>query len=271
MKYVLGIDAAWTLTEPSGVALMALTENGGMELIKIARSYQEFYKDKISWNDTVSGSKLDFVQLSDFCIRNSWPINLVSLDIPLSPQPITGRRGADIAISIAFGGRGASTHSPNSERPGLVSKDLYEQLTANGYTWNGGETNNHSFIEVYPHTAIIELFNYQYRLPYKVQKRNKYWPDDNSEQRLSNIVTKLNELKQKLSGLIPNINEKLHTLNPGQKYTERYLKGYEDILDAVICALTGCCYIQGKIKGYGDAVSTIWVPDNSSAQKQKLT
>ncbi len=263
MKYVLGIDAAWTLTEPSGVALIALKENGDMELIKIARSYHEFYKEQVCWSENVAGSKLDFAHLSDYCKNKFWPIDVVALDIPLSPLPITSRRGADKDISSAFGGRGASTHSPSSERPGPVPKDLYEQLTANGYTWNGGGKNNHSFIEVYPHTAIIELFNYKYRLPYKVQNRNRYWPNENSEKRLSNIVTNLNQLKQNLAELSPNINEKLHTLDPEKKYTERYLKGYEDILDAVICAVTGCFYIQGKIKDYGDPVSRIWVPDNS--------
>lgn len=42
MPAVLGIDAAWTLTQPSGVALATETYSG-WSLIATASSYQRFY------------------------------------------------------------------------------------------------------------------------------------------------------------------------------------------------------------------------------------
>ena len=41
VRSVLGIDAAWTTKNPSGVALVAETSNG-WELIRVAGSYSEF-------------------------------------------------------------------------------------------------------------------------------------------------------------------------------------------------------------------------------------
>jgi predicted RNase H-like nuclease len=260
MRYVLGIDAAWTEKEPTGAALLAVNENNSIELVKIARSYEEFLKDNIQWNDSVSGSKPDFLCICGYCKNNGWDIDLIALDIPLAPERIKARRECDSQISRNYGKYGASTHSPNEERPGVISEIIFKQLLESGFDWNGDAKKNKSFIEVYPHTAIIELFKYKYRFPYKVQKRLKYWPKDTPEQRYKNIVFNLNELRGKLISYIPNLSDILQGLSLEQAYTTKYLKGYEDVLDAIVCALTGCFYIRGKAEGYGNQTGVIWVP-----------
>lgn len=258
MKFVLGIDAAWTDKEPSGVALLSIDEGNYIKAIKLARSYEEFCCDSINWNKDVNGSLPQYDKLLEFCNNNQLPVDLFALDIPISPVKITGRRESDSQISKKYGGYGAATHSPNEIRPGYISEIIFSQLKELGYEWNGGRSK--SFIEVYPHTGIIELFHYNYRLPYKVQKRSKYWPNSSSEQRLRNIILNLNELRQNLVKYIPNLAEKLHELSPYKTYSVKYLKGYEDLLDAIVCSLTGCFYLMNKAKGYGDRGSTIWVP-----------
>ena len=41
MPVILGIDAAWSVTQPSGVALIA-GETAGLRLMSVASSYTEF-------------------------------------------------------------------------------------------------------------------------------------------------------------------------------------------------------------------------------------
>ena len=260
MKYILGVDAAWTEKEPTGVALLAINNDNSIEVVKIARSYEEFCKEKIRWDNSVTGSKPNFSGLLNYCINNGWDINLIALDIPLSPERIVARRECDGQISRHYGGYGASTHSPNKSRPGVISETIFKQLSELGYEWNGNANESMSFIEVYPHTAIIEIFKYHYRFPYKVQKRLKYWPDATPKQRYDNIVSNLNELRGKFISYIPNLPDVLHELSMEEAYPIKYLKGYEDALDAIVCALTGYFYLQGRAVGYGDSLSRIWVP-----------
>lgn len=260
MKYILGVDAAWTEKEPTGVALLAINDNDSIEVVKIARSYAEFCNERINWDNSVTGLKPDFPGLLYYCKNNEWDIDLIALDIPLSPERIIARRESDEQISKHYGKYGASTHSPNESRPGFISGTIFKQLSESGYEWNENANGSKSFIEVYPHTAIIEIFKYQYRFPYKVQKRLKYWRDATPKQRYDNIVSNLNELRGKLISYIPKLPDVLHELSMKEVYTINYLKGYEDVLDAIVCALTGYFYLQGKAIGYGDRTSKIWVP-----------
>ncbi|MDZ7344582.1 MAG: DUF429 domain-containing protein, partial [candidate division KSB1 bacterium] len=38
------------------------------------------------------------------------------------------------------------------------------------------------------------------------------------------------------------------------------LKGYEDALDAIVCAWIGCEFLAGRCVAYGDEESAIWLP-----------
>ena len=106
-KYILGADAAWSDKNPSGVALLKLSHNSVPGLIKAGRSYDEFCdNEKIVRQNRVKGS----------------------LDILLSPSPITHRRKADQDISHEYGKKKASTHSPSPERPGAIAINIFKQL-----------------------------------------------------------------------------------------------------------------------------------------------
>ncbi len=168
MKYILGVDAAWTEKEPTGVALLSINNDNSIQAVKIARSYEEFSKGRISWDNSVTGSKPDFPRLLCYCRNNEWVIDLIALDIPLSPERIIVRRECDRLISRHYGKYGASTHSPSEIRPGPISEAIFKQLSEAGYSWNGDANESLSFIEVYPHTTIIEIFEYQYRFQYNL-------------------------------------------------------------------------------------------------------
>jgi len=196
LNYILGIDAAWTNKEPSGVVLIKANSFQDIKIINAGRSYEEFLKQDIDWNTKIHGSEPNMRELINLCDNLGCDVNCIALDIPLSPRNILERRVCDSEISKLYGSKGASTHSPNPERPGKISELIFQQLTDIGFDWAYEEKDNisKSFIEVYPHTAIIEYLNLDYRLAYKVSKKNKYWKDINPKLRTEKLITNLNIL-----------------------------------------------------------------------------
>ena len=265
MFYILGIDAAWTAHHPSGICLLRQSPDG-LKVLKVARSYREFLeRDSPDWATEPEASPPLLPAVLEHCQSRAWPVQVVALDIPLAPQPVRGYREADRALTRAYSSRGAPVHSPTPQRPGVVSDLIYEQLTDAGFRWAGDQAvlNQPSFIEVYPHAAIIELFGYAYRFPYKVHKRGQYWRDDPPSERHRKSIRNLSELKEKIAGYVtfaPGVM--LPELSAEQPHTLAFLKGYEDALDSLICALSGWAYATGRATAYGDHDAAIWVPDH---------
>jgi predicted RNase H-like nuclease len=261
--FILGVDAAWTFHNPSGVALLEVNAGAKPQLVHLARSYSEFLQDEICWEAPAKITPPQLSKLLEYCQTHYGDVQVLALDIPLGPQPVRSCREADRAVTRQYGGRGASVHSPTPERPGPVADLLYQQLTEAGFQWTGLKPidDHPSFLEVYPHIAIIELFGYGYRLPYKVQKRNQYFKEDPPEIRYKKSVEKLNELRARILTEV-SLSEKINLpdLDANQDYSMKYLKGYEDALDSIICALVGYYYSQGEAVALGDEIGTIWAP-----------
>lgn len=273
---VLGIDAAWTLTKPSGIALVGVDPKGSLVLYQIARSYAEF----------VSGRQIDFdrwltAPLMDRTYEigeilnaiemftGTWP-DVIALDIPLSPQPIKGRRSADGEISRTYGRQWASTHTPSEKRPGPVSADLFKQLSKSGYDWMNANKHEYPhgrtrcFLETYPHPVLVEMLGLDKRLPYKVAKRRSYWPNSKPHERWKRIAVELDGLRKALASRIKGVDDIIpmacNILDVTPKSRNAALKGLEDALDAVVCAFVGCEFIAGHATPFGDLKSTIWIP-----------
>jgi predicted house-cleaning noncanonical NTP pyrophosphatase (MazG superfamily)/predicted RNase H-like nuclease len=255
-KYILGIDAAWTSKEPSGVAVLKYIKNGKHELVKLARSYEEFIEGDIDWSKDAAGSYPNMKKLLEVCKGKGYNIEVAALDMPLSSTPIIGRRAAEKLRSSAYAKYGAATHSPTLESPCKVSEDIFSQLKANGLDFAYYYKEGAVFIQVYPHSAIIELLKLQKKLMYEVNKSSIYWP----EERDKKLINNLNQLRNELSRYVANIDNFLPLLVNSKKYRTKTLKEYEDMLDAIVCGLVGCFYIDGNITVYGDEAGAIWVP-----------
>ncbi len=139
---VLGVDAAWTYKNPSGIALVKWSKSEKPQLVALARSYDEFLvvdgTGRIDWLEKVFGSRPDMSKiLNHACSIGGDKVSVIALDIPLSPRPITGRRVADNKVSSKYGGLGAGTHTPSAERPGELSGYLFESLVNLGFAWAG--------------------------------------------------------------------------------------------------------------------------------------
>lgn len=269
MRAILGIDPAWTNHQPSGVALIQ-GEEERWSVVCVAPSYEAFIAcsqgSSLDWGASkFTGSWPNVNRLIDAArkmISDDAELSVVAVDIPVATVRFESRRLADDAISRAFGGRGCSTHSPSSDRPGLLGRDLMDQLTANGFplaTKALPTDVTRCTLEVYPHPALLSLLHCDYRVSYKVSSSNRYWPNSPRAERIANLLQQFRRINQALgrvfSGAALSIprEEDVTTLSR--------LKRYEDALDALVCAWVGLRFANGAAVPYGDESASIWVPE----------
>src|SRR5262249_27846237 len=114
-RVVLGIDAAWTENQPSGVALVR--EAGpGWKCVGVAPSYSSFLAladgIPVDWSVKPKGTLLQADALIAAARELAGgEVEVISADIPLATLRINGRREADKAVSRAFASNWCSTHS----------------------------------------------------------------------------------------------------------------------------------------------------------------
>ncbi|MGO6727263.1 DUF429 domain-containing protein [Rhizobium ruizarguesonis] len=258
MRSVLGIDAAWTHVEPSGIALV--TEDGnGWRLLKVASSYQAFLSDDPSTTARHRGSTPDpQALLAKSLSEAARPVTVVAIDMPLSTVPIVGRRLSDNLISSLYGSRHAGTHTPSALRPGQLSDDLTMGFEREGYPLLTSGKSFPGLIEVYPHPALIELASAARRLPYKHAKSGKYWPGETPMARRRKLFEIWEQIVNLLDSRVQGVAAAL--VLPDFTCRGYELKAFEDALDAVVCAWVGVCVLDGTANAYGDDSSAIWTP-----------
>lgn len=263
MTTILGIDAAWTATQPSGVALISSTSSN-WRLIFAGSSYRyllDHGKADLISNSRPFGSVAEPTALLAAAERIAeTPVDLVAVDMPLSLEPITTRRVSDNLVSAAYGARHCSTHTPSAIRPGKISDDLKAGFGRCGYRLLTKEVGAPGLMEVYPHPALVELMRAERRLPYKQAKVRNYWPSETPAGRRIKLfetwLSIINALEQEIAG----VSEIL--LLPSAEAPAWQLKAFEDMLDAVICAWIGICVYEGTAIPFGDDSSAIWIPQS---------
>ena len=266
MPAVLGIDAAWTPTEPSGVALLAGGGDGRWRQVAVAPSYGSFIGlvrgIPVDWQARPAASWPDAAALLDAArALAAVDVDVVAVDMPLATVPLTARRRADAAVSRAFGARGASTHSPSAVQPGPLADSLRRGFDGRGYplaTEATGRRAAPAVIEVYPHASLLELTGARYRLPYKVSRSLRYHPG-------TTVRERIRRLRGEIASLLTSLGERIDGIDltlprAGEIPSLRALKRYEDALDALVCAWSAACYLQGEALPYGDRTAAIWVP-----------
>jgi predicted RNase H-like nuclease len=253
---ILGIDAAWTNHNPSGVALLSDTGS----LIAFAPSYTSFVAladgDLVDWTrPSRPGSSIEEVLTAAAVLAPSDPVDVIAVDMPVATVPITTRRVCDNEVSRKYGGRGCGTHSPSLKRPGPIGADFSSTMAKFHFQLavHGSAPRDRQYLEVYPHTALLQLMKSDYRVPYKESKRRKYWPDLESADRRV-------ELLAQWSGIVIELERHVGPIAlPLEKTIS--LKPVEDAIDAIVCAWVGLQYRIGQAESLGDETSAIWTPE----------
>jgi predicted RNase H-like nuclease len=189
-------------------------------------------------------------------------VDVVAVDIPIANVPILGRRVADNKISSVFGANWCGTHSPSHNRPGEVGTRISGGFCQLGYhlaTAEGRAGDTSKLIEVFPHVALLKLLGVNSRVPYKVGKSKKYWPDAKLQARKELLLIELARILQVLRTEICKIALELPA--PSRVESLSNLKPFEDAIDAIVCAWVGVSYVRKKARAYGDHTAAIWVPE----------
>ncbi len=262
MRAVIGIDAAWTARQPSGVAL-CVERRHRWDCCTLAPSYSDFAGcadgKPVEWSRaSVAGGKPDPARILHAARRlvPDASIEAVAVDIPLARSPIVGRRDCDQAISREYGARHCSTHSPSRERPGVISTAIGDGFAASGFRLATSATAvRPAILEVYPHTALLALVGARERVKYKVSKSRRYWPGDPPVTRRERLVTQwdaiLDHLRRHMS---------LDLDLPRSFSTFAAMKRYEDAIDAAVCAWVAIEFLEGRAQPFGNADAAIWCP-----------
>ncbi len=263
---VLGIDAAWTAHQPSGIALVQNTATG-WSCMAVAPSYEAFI-DQASgqtWDpeQKATGSRPDPAALLEASKQLAGAeLSCVSVDMPLATTPITSRRAADTAISSRFGPKGCAVHSPSAERPGAIADQLRADFEALGVPLHtsSGDPAAPAVIECYPHVALLALLKRDYRMPYKVSRSAQYWKAEKltRSERIERLLEQFQAIKASLDEHIHGIPEFIP--EPSEVTKLASLKSVEDRLDGLICAWIGIEHFEGRTVGLGDHTAAIWVP-----------
>ena len=268
MTAILGIDAAWTATEPSGVALICSTSHGWRS-VAVAPSYEMFIAlsvgEAVNWDQTsIRGNAPDISRLLAAAKQLAGEkVKLVTIDMPVATVPITARRVADDAISKEFGSQWCSAHTPNTTRPGKIGTEVSESLYASGYPLACDESvdvTSRCLLEVYPHPALLSLLQRDRRIPYKVSKSKRYWCDADVQQRITNLLLEFRNIYDVLESVFDHLDLALPQSRAVPTLT--YLKRYEDVLDALVCAWVGVQFLAGETVPLGDETAAIWCPQD---------
>lgn len=256
---VLGIDAAWTDHQPSGVALVERHDRR-WRCRSVAPSYDAFCR-QFSWGEPVAAGPMDVeaVLRASAELLDGIPLAVVAVDMPLATVPIRGRRTADQRVSEQFGHRGCSTHSPNARRPGPTGERLPRALETRGFVLDThGGCPRPALIEVYPHVALLGLMQCDHRLPYKVGKARRYWPGASVAERRRRLLHGWQQVLERLAETIGDMRLPLPPVS--EEGSLASLKRYEDALDGLVCAWVGVQYLEGRAVSLGDETAAIWAP-----------
>lgn len=239
---ILGWDAAWT---PRGSGAWAVVEKG-----------------EVGWRvevlENCPGGERETAERFGELVRAFCPA-CVAVDMPLGVRPVRGYREADRATTRAFSRYGCPVHSPTPARPGAWGDFLMREMMRHGLALaTSGGWISPVCLEVYPHTALLQMVRAGYRLPYKVQRAGGYHPELEPAERRAKVAEVFRRIEARVREWceVPG-----GALELREEAPRRLWKAAEDRLDALVCAWAGMQAGEGAFLPYGNAEAAIWNPN----------
>lgn len=211
----IGIDLAWQSNRnPTGIAVLEGDRDGA----------------RLTTLSTISPE----MSVADFVTANATANTVVAIDAPLIIVNEIGQRSCETAVGKRYGSREAACHTTNLRLyPSSSSVALTAELASHGFVHvdpRNSQSGGRLMAEVYPHAAMVALWNLPKTIKYKKGSI------DEKLTGLNTLRTHLSRLSQaepplRRSALSSDLlAEELNQLR-GRK-----LKDYEDQLDALFCA-----------------------------------
>jgi hypothetical protein len=164
MPTILGIDAAWTASEPSGVALVK-AQGTVWRCLAVAPSYEAFVGLASGWQvdwtqPSFAGSIPNIPEILEAsAVIAGNVVDVVALDMPVAKIPILSRRCADNQISIEFGSRWCSAHTPTPSVPVRWGWRCRPRSRTRGIrSGHGGNNERHAVCWKSIHTRHLSLY-----------------------------------------------------------------------------------------------------------------
>jgi len=224
----IGIDLAWSVAK----------NNTGVAVLRGGKSGARLVESMVG----VASMR----ELVAFAEQHATDATVIAIDAPLIVTNATGSRPCEVDVGRQFGTFHASCHSNNLTRtPDPAGVRLVAELIARGFKHDldltrGKRRNGRWLFEVYPHPAMVRLFNLEQIIRYKKGRV--------AEKRagLGQLQTYLQTLTTREPGL--KESPRLQALLGQDRAVLRgeALKAYEDSLDALFCAyLAYHCWYWG--------------------------
>jgi len=223
----IGLDLAWNTTKHSGIAVMQGDES------------------RVSL-EAVSAGIESMDAIIEYIAEHSSPDTVLAIDASLIVNNQTGQRPCETLVSKAFGAYHASCHTSNLSRPyATTGMELVSALEGHGFVHDFniddamGRRGKWLF-EVYPHPAMVRLFDLAEIIRYKKG------PVAKKREGLNTLVKHLKALAGGAQGLqaSPALRNLLE--RDTESLCGSGLKEFEDTLDAVFCAyLAWHCWRYG--------------------------
>jgi len=219
--WIVGIDLAWGEKGEDGLCLIHASR-GGAKFIKTSSTQGD--DELLCW--------LQQHVPSSECA-------LLAIDAPLIVPNATGMRPVDKQITRLFGKYNAGAFPANSKlcvRPLRVAQLLRDNGYILGYDL---KTATRIATEVYPHPAMIRLFDLDLIIKYKKKKKRPVSTQKLEFKRLQELLQKsLYDHRIDIEG-----SQDIQVL-----FNAEYSKTVEDKTDAVVCALIG--YLHWQQQGH---------------------
>ena len=176
----------------------------------------------------------------------------IAIDGPLIIENQTGRRECEKALSKVYASKRAGCHTSNRTLyPDAAVVTLSRQLYDAGYRHLGAANTDRFQIEIYPHPALIEIFDLPHRLLYK---KGNVDSKRGGQVALASLLQKL-EQSTVLELKIPGVFEGFLQPSTIMQLRGAALKANEDALDSLICLYVCGLYATGaSIRIFGNAV-----------------
>lgn len=206
----VGLDLAWRPGNPSGWAVLE-GDRAGVRLVE-------------------SGTVATDEEILSALDRLDGAVH-VAIDAPLVVPNETGTRPGDRALAARFSSARAGPHTANRallRHAGVIrSESLAAALEARGFAHEDPQqpaSSPRRFFEVYPHPAMVSLFDLPERLRYKAK-----FPRATRLRAFAEMIRHLHGVRE------PPLDLGAQALRASD-HRGRALKAFEDRMDAIVCA-----------------------------------